>query len=301
MHKIVLSAALFSSLLLASEPSVEQEQLKAEIAKAQAAKEAADSRLKAANSKLKALEAKLPSDDRFLTHTELGYIQTSGNTKTKTFNLDAKAKKGWGKHIGAIMFDGQYASDDSKETKNKFLTELTYDYEFTKRFAFNYLVGYKSDQFSGFEYQAYTGPGAKYKAIISDRQRLTLDGNILYSMDRYDAVYVDGSGNEISYPDSTAGGTLQSAAYDDDYAAYKLQGVYNLQILENLKFDQELSFRGSFETADNYFVFSKTALSSKISDIFSAGISYKVDYINVPATGKDSTDTTFTANLIIDY
>jgi len=52
---------------------------------------------------------------------------------------------------------------------------------------------------------------------------------------------------------------------------------------------------------DTYFAFSKTALSTKFSDIFSAGISYKVDYSNSPATGKEYTDRTFTANLIIDY
>lgn len=238
-------------------------------------------------------------DDKLVTHTELGYIQTSGNTKTQTFNLDAEVKKGWGRHIGNFMFDGQYASNDDVETKNKFVTELTYDYEFTNRFAFNYIAGYRQDKFSGFEYQAYTGPGAKYKAIVADAHNLTVDGNVMYSLDRYDAVYVDSSGAPVEYPDT--GGTLQDPAYDDDYASYRLKGVYTWQMLENLKFDQEVSFRGSFETAEKYFVFSKTAFSSKISDIFSAGISYKVDYTNQPADGKEKTDTTFTANLIMDY
>lgn len=294
MNKIILSAALFSSLLLANEPSVNQEQLKADIAKAKEDKKAADARIKA-------LESQLEVDDSLMTHTELGYIQTGGNTDTQTFNLDAKANKGWGKHIGNIMFDGQYASDDGKETKNKFVTEITYDYEFTNRFSFNYLAGYKSDKFSGFEYQAYTGPGARYKAIASEKQKLTVDGNILYAIDRYDSVYVDGSGTVIDYPDSTSGATLQSSAYNDSYTGYRIKGVYSLQLLSNLKFGQELSMRGSFESADDYFVFSKTALSSKLSDMFAVGASYKVDYINVPATGKDTTDTTFTINLIVDY
>jgi len=264
MKKIALSLVVVSAVLLAAEPDVKK-------------------------------------DDKLVTHTELGYIETSGNTNTQTFNLDAKAKKGWGKHIGNFMFDGQYASQDDIETKNKFVTELTYDYEFTNRFSFNYLAGYKKDRFSGFDYQAYTGPGAKYKAIVSDAHNLTLDGNVLYSIDSYENAYVDGTGAVIAYPNSTAGATLQTAAYDDNYPSYRAKGVYGWQILKNLKFDQELSFRGSFETADKYFVFSKTAFSSKISDMFSAGISYKVDYVNLPADGKDSTDTTLTANLILDY
>ena len=245
IKKIALSALLASTLVVASEPD-------------------------------------LKKDDAFVTHTELGYIETQGNTETKTFNLDANVKKGWGKNIFALIFDGQYASDKDIETKNKYLLELTYDYEFTDRFAFNYLAGYKSDKFSGMEYQFYTGPGAKYKAIVSDAHNLTVDGNLLYAMDSYEAV-----------------GPI--ASYDDDYVAYRVKGVYGWQILKNLKFDQELSLRGSFEDSDKYFVFSKSALSSKISDMFSAGLSYKVDYVNLPATGKDSTDTTITANLIIDY
>ncbi len=254
-----------------------------------------------ASSLVMASEAEVKKESALVTHTELGYIQTSGNTETKTFNLDAKAKKSWNKHIFGLIFDGQYADDDGKETKNKFVTELEYDYEFTDRFSFNYLLGYKSDKFSGLEYQAYTGPGLAYKAIVSDTHNLELSGNILYSMDSYEDVYHDADGEIINYPNSTSGATLATEAYDDDYTGYRVKGVYGWQIIENLKFDQELSMRGSFEESDNYFVFSKTALSTKISDMFSAGISYKVDYANVPAEGKESTDTTLTANLIIDY
>lgn len=224
----------------------------------------------------------LQADDTLVTHTELGYIETAGNTKTQTFNLDAKAKKGWGKHIGTAKLDGQYATNDSVEQKNKFTAEITYDYEFTERFAFNYLAGYKTDKFSGFEYQIYTGPGAKYKAIVSELHNLTLDANILYSSDRYEA-------------------TPGVAAYSNDYTGYRAQGIYNWKMLENLSFSQELSFRGSFEKADNYFAYSKSGLTSKFSDILSAGLSYKVDYVNKPATGSENTDTTLTLNIIIDY
>lgn len=255
-----------------------------------------------ASSLLLAAEPDVKKDDALVTHTELGYIKTDGNTETQTFNLDAKAKKGWGKHIGNILFDGQYADDSSIETKNKYLVELNYDYEFTDRFAFTYLAGYKSDKFSSYDSQAYTGPGAKYKAIVSDAHNLTLEGNILYSMDEISAVYYTDAAKTtpIDYPNSTAGYLGKDESISDDYAAYRAKAVYTWQVLENLKFDQELSYRGSFEETSNYFVFSKTALTSKLSDMFSAGLSYKVDYVNEPGL-KDSTDTTLTANLIIDY
>jgi len=223
-----------------------------------------------------AAEPDLNKDDALVTHTELGYIRTDGNTETQTFNLDAKAKKGWGKHIGNLLIDGQYADDNGIETKNKYLIEVNYDYEFTDRFAFTYLAGYKSDKFSNFNYQAYTGPGAKYKAIVSDVHNLTVEGNILYSVDELDN------------------------GEDDKYGSYRAKAAYTWQMFKNVKFDQDLSYRGSFKDASNYFIFSKSALVSKLSDMFSAGLSYKVDYVN-EAGLKDNTDTTLTANLIIDY
>ncbi len=241
-------------------------------------------------------------ENPFVTHTEAGYIQTGGNTDTQTFNLESKAAKDWGHHVAKTSIDMQYATNRGKETQNRFLAEFTYDYEFTDVLAFNYLAGYKKDRFSGFASQLYTGPGARYKLIVSDLQNLTVDGNLLYARDNYEAAYTTTSGAYIPYPDPIpANAILQRAAFQNDYMAFRVKGAYDRQLLENLKFDQELTYRSSFEEVQNFFVFSKTALSSKINDMFSAGISYKIDYINEPANGKDTTDTTFTANLILDY
>jgi len=246
-----------------------------------------------------AAEPDTKKDTTFVTHTELGYIETQGNTETTTFNLDTKVKKGWGRNIFELHFDGQYAEDKKTETKNKYLIELEYDYEITDRLAFNYLVGYKTDKFSAFDYQFYTGPGAKYKAIVTEKHKLSLEGNLLYSVDEISDVHYDSAGNIISYPASTSVAATV-AGETDNYAAFRAKAVYGWQILENLKFDQELSYRGSLEDSNKYFIFSKSAFKSKLSDIFSAGISYKVDYVNEPGV-KDNTDTTLTANLIIDY
>jgi len=254
-----------------------------------------------ASSLVMAADVDTTKESALVTHTELGYIETQGNTETKTFNLEAKATKNWQKHVFGFIFDGQYAEDKGIENKNKFFTELTYDYDFTDRFAFTYLAGYKSDKFSSFDYQVYTGPGAKYKAVVSKKHNLTVEGNILYSMDEISDVEYDATGNIINYPnpDNIPVDSVVSGE-SDSYGSYRVKGVYTWQMLENLKFDQEVSYRGSFEESQNYFVFSKSALSSKISDMFSAGLSYKVDYVN-EAGDKDNTDTTLTLNLIMDY
>ena len=234
------------------------------------------------------------------THTELGYIETDGNTKTKTFNLDAEAEKTWGKHEAKVLFDGQYADDSGMETKNKYLIELNYLYKFTDRFAFDYLVGYKADKFSSYDYQFYTGPGAEYKAIAMKKHQLAVSGNILYAIDQETDTNYDADGNVIPYPENTP---VAAVTYGEknDYAAYRFKGVYDYKITESLSFNQELSIRGQLNDLQNYFGYSQTSLNSKISDIFSAGISYKADYVNQPSEDKEHTDTTLTLNLIIDY
>lgn len=264
MKKIALSLVIFGSLTLAQELKVEEKPLKA--------------------------------------HSELGYVQTNGNTNTKAFSFEANIKKEWTKDLLSFDFDAQYATDQGVETKNKFLTELNYGYKISQRFSFDYLVGYKSDKFSGFTYQFYTGPGAKYKAIDQKEHKLSVEGNLLYAIDQYEAVWADATGTQLMYPyDGVIKDHILQSAYKNDYAAYRLKGVYDWQILETLKFKQELTFRGSLENADKYFVYSKSAFYNKINSIFSAGISYKIDYVNLPADGKKKTDTTFAFNLILDY
>jgi len=209
----------------------------------------------------------------FITHTELGYVQTNGNTDTKTFNLDSKIERTWGKHVGSATIDAQYAKSDDVTSKKKYDLESEYNYKINSKLSFTYLVGYKYDAFSGLDYQLYTGPGAKYNVLSN----LSVEAGILYSEDNYET------------------------ADTEDYAAYRLKSDYNNKIAENLKFTQMLELKGSFDETDNYFVTSKSAFTSKISDKFSAGVSYKVDYVNTPVSGKENTDTTLSLNLIMDY
>ena len=275
MEKIALSLVLASSLTMAADVAKDQVKLAADIEVAKADK-------KAAEDKIKALKAQLPQDQEIKTHVKLGYIKTDGNTDTETFSLDGSFKKAWGKNSGSIIFDGQYGSDKNVINKKKYFTELEYAYLFTKTLSFTYTLGYKVDKFSSYDYQAYTGPGLKWNTYKSDKQKLNLEGDILYSQDVLQVV---------TPPDDDT----------NTYGSYKAKLTYELKIVDDLKFNQEFSYRAAFDDADNYFIFSDSSLSSKISDIFSAGISYKVDYTNLVAQGKVRSDNTLAAFLSLDY
>ena len=240
--------------------------------------------------------------NEFKTHTELSFVQTQGNTDTTAFSFDFAGKKAWDKHSAKLDIDALYGIDSGVETKNKILGEFNYDYLFAKNFTVNYLLGYKNDKFSGFEYQFYTGPGIKYLVLDSKVHKLNFQGNILYNLDETMNEYFDANGDEIKYPypDGTAGATVVNGK-SEDYTGYSLKGDYAWKITENFDFVQELSYRSDFDNADYYFAFSKTGVMAKISDMFSMGVSYKIDYTNLPPADKEYSDRTFMTSLIIDY
>jgi len=291
----VLSLMIASSLVLANNKIISEEKIKVEIAETTAQK-------KALESKIKSLQSKLPHAKR-IARAALGFMQTQGNTDTDTFNLDLNIKKSWNKvHLVEFSFDAQYATDDNVETKNKFTTELQYSYSTTDRLSATYLLGYKQDKFSGYNYQFYTGPGLKYAFIKTQVHKLTFEGSVLYSQDGVEDTQYDAAGGIITYPnpDNIAVARTDSGQINK-YAAYRIKGIYGWQIFSNLKFDQDFSYRSEFEDSSVIFITSKSALTRKFNSTFSAGISYKVDYVNTPPEGKDNTDKTFTANLIMDY
>lgn len=220
----------------------------------------------------------LQADNKLHTHAEFGYFSTSGNTDVTAYNFDLNTKKAWDKHHLNFLFNAQYTDENSKKTSDRFLGELQYDYDVSEKIAFSYLIGYENDKFSGFNYQFYTGPGAKYKAIEEAKHKLLLEGNILYSKDEYETPKVT-----------------------NDYTSVRAKGLYEWQILDNLKFNQDLSYRVDAEEMDNYFVSSRTAFTSKLTDVFSFGISYQIDYVNMPPVGAERSDKILTANLIVDY
>ncbi|WP_345972640.1 DUF481 domain-containing protein [Sulfurimonas diazotrophicus] len=237
-----------------------------------------------------------------VTHTELGYVKTGGNTDTESFSLDFGGKKTWGKHSVRLDFDALYGTENGIENKNKIYTEGNYDWQFAKRLALNYIVGYKDDKFSGFEYQFFTGPGAKYIALDSKKFKLDFQGNVLFNTQQEMDKYYDANGTEIKYPypDGKAGLTRVDGLYDD-FWGYLVKGNFVWLVVEGFKFIEEASYRSGFDDDQNYFVYSKTALESKINGNFSLGVSYKIDYTNMPPAGNERTDTTFMVALIIDY
>jgi putative salt-induced outer membrane protein len=217
------------------------------------------------------------AEPTFETHTELSYINTSGNSDSSSFAFEFKGKKSYERYALRADAFANVSEDNGVESKNQWGIELNYDRTWTKSVSLNYLLGYKDDKFSGFDYQFYTGPGLVHKTIATDAHTLTSQANILYAEDKLE------SGDK------------------EEYAAFKAGIDYTWKIQDNLKFKEVLNIRTDLSDLGNYFLYSKTSIQNKINSMLSMGVSYKVDYVNEPVAGKTSTDKTFLVSLIIDY
>ncbi len=238
-------------------------------------------------------------EENFSAHAELSYANTAGNTESQDVAGNLKFKYPF--YQNAIRFEGNilYSDNDTFDengsytdtvrTKNRWDAELNYDYNFNEVIAFNYIAGAKGDEFSTFVYQAYTGPGAVVTALKNDNHDWKFQGNVLYMWDEHRESF-------------NADTNVTTNQYTHDYAGYQISMDYVFQFTANSKFIQYLMYRSEFEDTTNYFGKSKTAVESKISDIFSMGVSYTVDYTNNKADDVRSyTDNVFLASLIADF
>ena len=221
---------------------------------------------------------KIEDAQKIKMHTEFGFVSTKGNTNTLSYSLDTKMQKAIGKHEFTFLGDGEYASDKDTQTKNKYFLEIDYGYQLNGDLYFEYITAYRFDDFSGFDYRAYTGPGLKYKALNSDTQSLHLSSTLLFSKDK-----------------------KESDTHAYNYTSHRSKLEYSWQMFKNLKFEETLSYRTDVTMTKDYFIYSKTAFISKLSDVFSVAINYKIDYINMSEPGKQKADKTLSANLIADF
>ena len=290
MKKTLVVLSIAASCAIASSPTHIKDEIKS-----------VKTKIQELNLNLKDLESRLPKESyEFNAHAEMGYTLNSGNTDTEAFNLDGKVTNSYEVHSLELSTLLQYGTQKGVENRNRFTTELLYDYELDDTVSLNYLAGHKVDKFSGFDFQQYTGPGAKYKLIQEEAQKLAVDGNLLYARDKIEDSFVNTAGNRVMYP-YPAGSVSQNNGYTKNYLSYRAKADYSVTLNKNIKFHQLFSYRSELASVKNFFVYSKSSLAFKITDVFSAGVNYYVDYINRPAFNKTATDKIFSFNLIADY
>ncbi|MDD2894519.1 MAG: DUF481 domain-containing protein [Aliarcobacter sp.] len=209
-------------------------------------------------------------------HLELSYVQTSGNTNTTTFSSKLQGTAALSstesiKAKGSML----YSENENKTSANKYNIELDYNHMINEKLYSYAGISYIKDESSDYDYRLNMGPGLGYKLLEDDIQTVDIQGGLDYANDKY------------------KNGTK------DNYIAGKTELNYKYSFSQNLQFKQMLSYLGSFEDGDKYFIVSDSALEVNMTQNLSLGISYGLDYTN--KTEKENLDKKFLTSLIVDF
>jgi len=218
-------------------------------------------------------EAK-PSDDKQHWEGEagLGYLATTGNSQTSTFNgkLDATHEKDvWRNNLTANMF---YSSDGELKTAEKYFISGQSNYTYSKHMSLFARGSYEDDRFSGFEYQgtAIVGLGRRF---LQETPTMTMD--------------IEG-GVGIR-------GFQEEGSASDSEGIVRVMGKYVWNFREKSRFSQELSS----DIGDQFSVSkSITNLTAQLMGNFAINLGYTVKYTSEVPLGKQKTDTETTINLV---
>jgi len=230
-------------------------------------------------------------DTELKTHTELSYVNTSGNSYTETLSVKLEFDKSFDE-INQVKGKGEgiYSKTESENeiTKkieedivaNKLYLEAEYIYNLKDSSFFSFVkTDYTDDKFSGYDYRLNIGPGLGYKLPIeNDDHSLDLSMSIQYSQHKID-----------------------EAKDAESYSSGKTALKYLWNVKQGTKFKQDLSYQTSFDDTENYFVESITGIEIQLTDMLSLGSSYKVNYQNITPQSAVHTDKVFLTSLIIDY
>ncbi len=225
------------------------------------------------------LKAEEKDDKRLTNEAQLGFVDTSGNSKVTTLAFRNRLKyKFTEKLLGAWDVGALYGESDGDKSAERYFTDLRFDYSITDPFYVYAAGGWLRDEFAGFNARWYAGPGVGYKFLVGPKHFLLGEVGLNYAYEDYDA---DGS---------------------DQFLEGRVFGKYEFAFTEKTKISQSLEYLQGFDETSNWKLNSETALLTTLTDILSLKVSYAVRYNNNPTPSDlDETDTILAASFVVNY
>jgi putative salt-induced outer membrane protein len=202
-----------------------------------------------------------------------GYI-TKGNSDTTGLTAAIEVRREGIDWRHKIRLRADYQESGDVVTQERYLAAYEPNYKINDRAYIYGAAQYERDRFSGFDDRFSVSTGAGYTAIKQPRMRLDLELGPAFRHTRF----VDDS-------------------YESNFAA---RGSLDF----NWKLNQAVSFRqnaSAYLQSANSTVSSNSALLAKLFGPFSAQLSYTLQYESMPPIGRQTTDTTSRASLVVDF
>ena len=207
--------------------------------------------------------------------TEVGYVQTTGNSKSASANVNSEYNKKWKKVI--LTLKGMHISASQNDITNAESYSLSekVGVPLNLRFYLYELFGWEKDRLAGIDYRYNIQLGGGYKII--DTVKNQLSGEI---------------GNDYTIEKYTSGD-------DESFSSLKGYLKYIYSFSEHAGFSQEGEILYNLERSDDTRVNSITALSASLTNNLALKISYTIKYDESPPPGFKKTDTILASSIIL--
>lgn len=202
---------------------------------------------------------------------ELGFVKTSGNTKTSSTNIKFDVTNEREKWRHNVHLEGYSTETDGITSAERYQFSEKSDYKFNE---FDYLffrTDYDKDRFGGFEYQATFSLG--YGRRLLNKDTMTFDVEIGPGI-RY---------SKVEFFETEKESLLRVAA------------KYNWDITESSKFTQELAYDEGEELTVSKSI---TTLQANIQSNLAMKLTHTVKHNSVVPLGAKKTDTETAVTLV---
>jgi putative salt-induced outer membrane protein len=205
---------------------------------------------------------------------ELGYVQTTGNSETRTANLGFKALYLRNKWSHEIKASGFQSTDRGTTTAERIDGRYRAEYKWHER---DYLFGsfrYEDDPFAGYEPRTTQVVGYGYAVLVKPTLKLDVEGGV------------------------GARQTRGTNGVDTDEGILRGALKFLWKISETSEFTQDLSVEAGDE---NTVTESNTALKLKINSVLGVRLALNIQNNSKVPDGIEKTDTKSTVSLVYDF
>lgn len=205
---------------------------------------------------------------------ELGAYASTGNTQNIGLTAGVELRREALEWRHKLRLQADYQESLSVVTRERYLAAYEPNWKFDDRAYMYGAFQYESDRFSGFYDRVSLSTGAGYSAIRSPAVKLDVELGPAYRLTRF--------------IDDTRESNLAARGSVD----------FGWKLSPGISVTQNAS---AYLQDANSTVSSRSALLAKLFGPFSAQFSYTLQYESTPPIGRQTTDTTSRAALVVDF
>ncbi len=224
-------------------------------------------------------QAETPPSIIWSGNTELGFIQTTGNSSTQSFNGKFNLVRDQQPLKTAFKFEALTSEENGDVSKEKHLSEFKIDFSLNEYDYLTSLISYEDDRFSGYQYQSTLSLSYGYRAWNDDQGKLDLEIGPGYRRNALEAP--NDQGKKV-----------------EEEAVGRLGLNLEVKLSDNALFTEVINVEGG----DSNIVYkSDMGLQSKLIGSLAMKINYQVKHTEEVPEDTEHTDSTIGFTLVYDF